>query len=470
MNPSKPLFPSLDPTGETDPETEAALLASLIGGVCGVGQVSRILTPASFSVPENGAVYAALLELETGGYRINAFEVSQLLKTHHSNPQKWAGVVGRIRASLPAVNAESAAFRLVELAAARYLKTAFGDALVRLGNYSTDALGLADEMRRGLEEFQSGISGIRQKPFSEAVTDWLRRKEDIRAGRIAPGLISGMDGIDGVLKGFRGAKLYILAARPGMGKTALACQLAYNIGLRGGYPFRFYSLEMGTDELTDRLVGIDSGYTNSELADVRATTPEHLGRAAANIAASRLSLVDNIYSIDELEIDARRFVREEGGRMIAIDYLQLITNGRGGSREQEIADISRRLKQLSKALNIPVLALSQLSRKVEERGDKRPLMGDLRESGAIEQDADVIMMQYRDEYYNPPTPETANLMEVHFRKHRGGFTTATDKPVCLHYDPPTNRVWDYGRPSPFPPVEGTRSNWIGNYPTTQPNF
>jgi replicative DNA helicase len=237
------------------------------------------------------------------------------------------------------------------------------------------------------------------------------------------GVPTGYKALDGLLSGMQRSELIILAARPSMGKTAFALNMArYAAGY--GVPVGIFSLEMSGPQLASRFLSSVGRIDQSKLRTGR-LTDEEWGRLT--VALGKLHEapihIDETGAINSTDLRARaRRLHRQFGKLglIVIDYLQLMSsNGYGENRATEISEISRSIKALAKELQVPIIALSQLSRKVEERIDKRPLMSDLRESGAIEQDADIIMMMYREEYYKPDTPDKG-MAEVIIGKHRNG--------------------------------------------------
>lgn len=240
------------------------------------------------------------------------------------------------------------------------------------------------------------------------------------------GIGSGFADLDRMTAGFQPSDLIILAARPSMGKTAFALNIAQNVAVRGEKNVAIYSLEMSEVQLMQRMVCAEANLDASRVRTGDLNTDDDWTKMTMGIAAlSEAPLFINDtpgISIHEIMQSARELKREHGLDMIIIDYLQLITSGRRTeNRQQEVSEISRLLKQLARELEVPVIALSQLSRAVEQRQDKRPMMSDLRESGSIEQDADIVAFLYRDSYYNADT-ENKELAEVIISKQRNGPT------------------------------------------------
>lgn len=239
------------------------------------------------------------------------------------------------------------------------------------------------------------------------------------------GVPSHFTDLDKLTAGFQPSDLIIVAARPSMGKTAFALNLARNAALGSGVPVGFFSLEMSKEQLAMRLLCAE-GRVDSQKIRTGFLSQQECAKllSAAGIFMEAAIYIDDTPAISTLELraKARRMKADRGLGMIVVDYLQLMRGKEGSERrEQEISDISRSLKGLAKELNIPVIALSQLNRKVEERGDKRPVLSDLRESGAIEQDADVILCIYRDEVYNKDSADKG-IAEILIRKQRNGPT------------------------------------------------
>jgi replicative DNA helicase len=242
---------------------------------------------------------------------------------------------------------------------------------------------------------------------------------------VLPGLSCGFYDLDAMTQGFQRSDLIIVAGRPSMGKTSFTMNVARNIAAFHKLPVAVFSLEMSKEQLVQRLLASEVRIESGRLRAGRVSQNEWepLGHAISTLSQLPMFIDDtpNI-SITEIRSKARRLQAEQGGALglILLDYLQLMDGG-SDNRVQELSRITRALKGLARELSVPVIALSQLSRSVESRTNKRPMMSDLRESGAIEQDADLIMMLYRDEYYNPDTPDRG-IAEVIISKHRNGPT------------------------------------------------
>lgn len=309
----------------------------------------------------------------------------------------------------------------------------------RLIHESSDIINSAFELESDLEEFLDtteqrilGVSDFRVGSsfhrVSDVVQDSIRIVEKLYDQKeLVTGVPSGLTKLDRMTAGFQPSDLVIVAARPSMGKTALVLGWSQFVGIYHKKPVAFFSLEMSKEQLVLRMLCSESRINNSSVRTGNLSERDfaRIVDGASRISEAEIYIDDTpAITITELRAKARRLHRDHQLGMIAVDYLQLLRSpAYSHSREQEISDISRSLKALAKELNVPVVALSQLNRSVESRTDKRPLMSDLRESGAIEQDADLIMFIYRDEVYNKETPDKG-VAEIIIAKQRTGPTGA----------------------------------------------
>lgn len=305
----------------------------------------------------------------------------------------------------------------------------------RLIHAASEIVSEAFEVEGGIEEFLDsteqrilGVSEYRINPAFYRVGDIVQesiklveklydQKEPVT------GVSSGFQRLDHMTAGFQPADLIIVAARPSMGKTSLALSMGQYVGVHTKKPVAVFSLEMSKEQIVLRMLCSEARVDNSKVrtGNLGERDFPRLVDAASQIAEAPIFIDDTAaISVTEMRAKARRLHRENPLAMIVVDYLQLMRSPTyQHSREQEISDISRSLKALAKELNVPVVALSQLNRSVESRNDKRPVMSDLRESGAIEQDADVIMFVYRDEVYNPDSADRG-VAELIIAKQRNG--------------------------------------------------
>lgn len=309
----------------------------------------------------------------------------------------------------------------------------------RLIHESTDIINSAFELEGDMEEFLDsteqkilGVSDFRINAsfhkVSDIVQDSIRIVEKLYDQKEpVTGVPSGLSKLDKMTAGFQPSDLIIVAARPSMGKTALVLGWSQFVGIYHRKPVAFFSLEMSKEQLVLRMLCSESRINNSNVRTGSLTERDfaRIVDGASRISEAEIFIDDTpAITITELRAKARRLHRDHELGIIIVDYLQLLRSpAYSHSREQEISDISRSLKALAKELNVPVVALSQLNRSVESRTDKRPMMSDLRESGAIEQDADLIMFIYRDEVYNKESPDKG-VAEIIIAKQRTGPTGA----------------------------------------------
>jgi replicative DNA helicase len=287
-----------------------------------------------------------------------------------------------------------------------------------------------DEVVDRAEQVLFGVSERRISrelvPIKQVLSEYYDRIEYLtRHKGDVIGIPTGFTDIDKLLGGLQRSDLVILAARPSAGKTSLALGFAHNSAKKWGQRVAFFSLEMSDEQVVQRLIAAETGINAQRLrrGDIERDEWGRFIKASADLGETHI-YIDDTPSISALELrtKARRLHAEIGVDLIVVDYLQLMRGDfRAENRVQEIASISRALKALARELNVPVLALSQLSRGVESRSDKRPILSDLRESGALEQDADVVIFIYRDEMYNENT-ERPNIADIMVAKHRNGPT------------------------------------------------
>ena len=302
---------------------------------------------------------------------------------------------------------------------------------------TTDVFDLLNAAEKGLYEISEGNIRKNYDKMSTLILQALNQIEEIKNKEDGlSGVPSGFSELDRVTSGWQKSDLVILAARPGMGKTAFVLSMARNTAVKFNMPVAVFSLEMSSVQLVNRLIASESGIPAQKLRKGNLEDHEwiQLNQQITQLSEAPLFIDDTpALTIFELRAKCRRLVKNHGVQLVVIDYLQLMHAGssnKSGNREQEISTISRSLKSIAKELNVPIIALSQLSRAVETRGgDKRPMLSDLRESGAIEQDADIVCFIYRPEYYGftewPNTtpgqdPDCQGQGEIIVAKHRNG--------------------------------------------------
>jgi len=411
-------------------EAEESVLGAMLLSPAAVGTVSEILSASDFYRESHAKIYRAALALWSKGEPVDAITLANELDERG----ELEGVGGQARvAELAALvpstsNVEHYARIVKEMATLRGLVRA-GQEIARLGQDRpgevTDLVDRAEQIVFELaqQRVTSDFSHIEQllKESFERITQLYE------AGSEITGVPSGFRELDLLTSGFQPGNLVILAARPSMGKSALGLCIAANLGVRHGIPVALFTLEMSKAEVTQRMMCSEAKVESQRLRTGR-LAPEDWPRLTA--ACDRLMkapiYVDDTGSttIMELRSKARRLKsREPSLGLIIVDYLQLMTSGATAeNRVQEVSQISRALKVLARDLDVPIIAMSQLSRAVEQRHDKRPILSDLRESGSLEQDSDLVFFVYRDEYYLGEESDQQGIAEVILAKHRNGPT------------------------------------------------
>ena len=411
-------------------EAEESVLGAMLLSPVAVGTVSEILDASAFYRESHAKIYRAALALWGKGEPVDAITLADELDGRAELEEVGGQArVAELAALVPAAsNVEHYARIVKEMATLRGLIRA-GQEIVRLGQERegevTDLVDRAEQIvfELGQQKVTSDFSHIQVllKESFERITHLYE------AGAEITGVPTGYKELDLLTSGFQPGNLVILAARPSMGKSGLGLCMAANLGVRHQTPVALFTLEMSKAEVTQRMMCSEAKVESQRLRTGR-LAPDDWPRLTA--ACDRLMkapiYVDDAgaTTIMELRSKARRLKsREPGLGMIIVDYLQLMASDRNvESRVQEVSQISRALKVLARELEVPILAMSQLSRAVEQRHDKRPILSDLRESGSIEQDADIVMFIYRDEYYNGEESDQQGLAEVIVAKHRNGPT------------------------------------------------
>ncbi|MBU6317467.1 MAG: replicative DNA helicase, partial [Acidobacteria bacterium] len=321
--------------------------------------------------------------------------------------------------------------------AGRYAKIVQDTALLRklisvAGDITEMAYLEPDDVTKALDEAESKVFEIAEdrvvdstRPLSDLISPVMDRlQETFEQGASITGTATGLNDLDELLSGLQPSTLNIVGARPAMGKTALGLGIATHVAKSTNRPVLVFSLEMGHDELTQRILSSEAEVESTKMRTGRLVDADwtKIGRAINRLDGVPLYLDDNPrVTVMEIRAKARRLKARHGGLgLVMVDYLQLMSGGSSSeNRQLEVSEISRGLKILARELETPILALSQLSRSLESRADKRPMLADLRESGSLEQDADVVMFLYRDEVYNRDSPDKA-AAELIVAKHRSG--------------------------------------------------
>ena len=413
------------PTLPANVEAEAALLGALMVDNRLVEDVQIRLKAHHFFEPLHGRIYDAILRLTDKNMIANPVTLRPLFEADEAmrevgGPAYLAQLTG---SGAAVIGARDFAAQIYDLALLRALVGVGRDMVEGALDTSEDVAPLAQIERAETELYrvaEEGGSEGKVKSFAEAAIESIKNIETaLNNGGHLSGVTTGLDRVNTKIGGLHRSDLTILAGRPGMGKTALATNMAFSAAQRyirdqedgidmtksAGAAVAFFSLEMSADQLATRILAEQSGISSENLRTGKISRQEfqQLARASGELSTLPLYIDDTPgLTIAALRTRARRLKRQKNIGMVVVDYLQLLQgSGRSGNdnRVQEISEISRGLKQLAKELHVPVLALSQLSRAVEQREDKRPQLSDLRESGSIEQDADIVLFVYREDYY-----------------------------------------------------------------------
>jgi replicative DNA helicase len=311
--------------------------------------------------------------------------------------------------------------------------------IVSNGYASSDDVGdLLSEAEQRIFEISQRRSSSGFISIRDVLMDVFERVEFLYSHKGgATGIPSGFVDLDKMTSGFQRSDLIIVAARPSVGKTAFALNIAQNVGVRAKETVAIFSLEMGASQLVQRMICAEANVdaTRMRTGYLEGDDWEKLTMAIGALSEASIFIDDSpSITVADIRAKCRRLKQEKGLGMILIDYLQLIHGrGKGDNRQQEVSEISRTLKQIARELNVPVIALSQLSRGVEQRQDKRPMMSDLRESGSIEQDADIVAFLYRDDYYDKES-EKKNIIEIILAKQRNGPVGTVELAFLKNYN------------------------------------
>lgn len=407
-------------------EAEQSVIGSMIMSKDAIVEASEMITGADFYQQQYGIVFEAMVELHDEGKAVDLVTLQDRLREKELPPEiSSMEFVRDLLATVPtSANVKYYAEIVAEKSMLRKLiKTTeeIGN-LCYLGKEKTqDILEVTEKkifdlvQNRGSEELV---------PIRQVVLNAIEKIEKAsRTQGSVTGIPTGFIDLDYKMSGFQPSDLILVAARPSMGKTAFVLNIAQYMAFHNDVTAAIFSLEMSKEQLVNRLLALESKVDSQNIRTGNLEDEEwaKLIEGANIIGKSHLIIDDKPgISISELRSKCRKYKMEHNLGIIFIDYLQLMTgSGRSESRQQEISEISRSLKALARELNVPVVALSQLSRAVEQRPDHRPMLSDLRESGAIEQDADVVMFIYRDDYYNKDS-ENKNIAEIIIAKQRNG--------------------------------------------------
>ncbi|MBQ6734982.1 MAG: replicative DNA helicase [Lachnospiraceae bacterium] len=411
------------------PDAERSVIGAMLFDPDAIETACEYITGEDFYNRQLGVYFDTIVELHHAGRQADPVTLQERLKGKNlpSEYTKAEYINSLIAGVITSANIKSYALDVQDNAIRRKL--------IRVcDTLAADCFAGGKDIETLLDTAEKNIFDVTQRfnrgdhvPILEIVVAGLNRiSEAAKIKGYVTGLATGFPDLDYATAGFQPSDLILLAARPSMGKTALALSLTGHMAFREKKNVAIFSLEMSKEQLINRMFSMEAGVDLAKLRSGKLSDQEwpRLMEGSDIIADSNLIIDDTPgISVSELRSKCRRYKADQGLDIIFIDYLQLMSPGRGtrssDSRQQEISEISRSLKGLARELNIPVVALSQLSRAVESRTDHRPMLSDLRESGAIEQDADVVMFIYREDYYNKDT-ERKGITELIIAKQRNG--------------------------------------------------
>lgn len=420
-------------------EAEASLLGAILIDADAIVKIADSITSTDFFEARNQRIYEAMLDLYEKRSAIDTLTLANQLKA-----SGYLDMVGG-----PAYLAELTNFVPTAAHAEQYADIVAQKAMRRrLINTAQELSQLGYDESTGLreliEEAETRLFSVSQQQVKQSIVSIedilaqsFERLDDLHKDKKKlRGIPTGYRDMDNMMAGLQRSDLFVLAARPAMGKTAFVLNLAHNVAVQAKEPVLIFSLEMSKEQLVDRLLSMESGVDAWALRTGNLTDQdfEKIADAMGVLSEAPIFIDDTPgITVSDLRTKARREAHQRQLGLVVVDYLQLMSGGSRfsgeGNRVQEISEISRGLKGVARELNVPLIALSQLSRSVESRSPQIPQLADLRESGSIEQDADIVAFLYREDYYNPES-ERKNIMDVLIKKHRNGPTGGVE----LYFD------------------------------------
>lgn len=410
--------------------------ASVLGGVMldrdAIVKIADTLFAEDFYDYRHQVIYEVMLELYENNESIDVLTVSNKLGERDQLEQ-----VGGISYLTSLVNNTPSAAHVLHYSKIVRRKGTLRKLIHAAGEITTSAYDEDGDVDLLLDNAEQKLFGVSQKylrqnftPITEVLHETFDRIDELHKDRgKLRGVATGFTDLDRKLGGLQKSDLVILAARPSMGKTSMALDIVRHIGVREKLPVGIFSLEMSKDQLVDRLLSAEADVDLWKMRTGRLSDEgegndfERIGHAMGRLSESAIFIDDSANSnVMEIRTKARRLQAEHDLSLLVVDYLQLMEGRNSDNRVQEVSEISRALKSLARELNVPVLALSQLSRAVENRNPPIPQLSDLRESGSIEQDADVVMFIYREDLYKGRDSKKPNISDIYIKKHRNGPT------------------------------------------------
>ncbi|MDF2655321.1 MAG: dnaB [Bacillota bacterium] len=410
-------------------DAEKSVLGSILLDKDALFEVLEILRPEDFYSEMHKEIYSAVIELYRKSQPVDILTVSEELKKRKSLEMVGGRAYIALLSTLVPSTSNAAEYAKIigEKAILRRLIGTASDIVDKSYQEKMGPSEVLDFAERGIFEIAQQRQSKDFAPIKDVLWSNIARLDELSKldGNIT-GLTTGFIDLDARTSGLQKSDLIMLAARPAMGKTAFALNIAQQAAIKGKGTVLIFSLEMSRDQLGQRMLSMES---RIEMQKLKTGSLERKDWDQIHMALDTLSkaniFIDDTPGITAMEIKnkCRRLKADKGLDLVVIDYLQLMSyEGKTENRQQEISSLSRFLKLLAREMDCPVIVLSQLSRAVEQRTDHRPILSDLRESGSIEQDADIVMFLYRDEYYNPETTDKPNICEVIISKQRSGPT------------------------------------------------
>ena len=449
------LYPNLVPPQNI--EAEEAVLGSILLVSDSIISVMEFLTPEDFYRVSHQLIFAAMIELNQNNIDIDAITVSEILR-QKNQMENIGGEVTLIELldKVPtAANVEYYTQIVLEKSTRRKLIKTSTNIVKTAYQEDEPIANVLDTAEKDILSVSEGRNKAGFIPISSVLrTAYESLEERAKNNGEVTGIATGYIGLDRMTSGLHADELIILAARPSVGKTAFVLNIAKNVAVNLNETVAIFSLEMGGESLVERIICSHASINAGHLKTGKLTPEEYTQYFVATGALSEAPIfIDDTPGIRVAEIRAKcRRLKQERNNLglIVIDYLQLIEGNGKESRQQEVSEISRNLKKLAKELKVPVIALSQLSRGVEQRQDKRPIMSDIRESGSIEQDADIVAFLYRDDYYRQepdenghvPEVEPNSTIEVIIEKNRSGPRGTVELNFMKEFNKFTNLVPD----------------------------
>jgi replicative DNA helicase len=409
-------------------DAEQSVLGSMLLDKEAVAAAAEVLRSEDFYSDAHKEIYEAILDIYDRGTPVDLVTLAEALRQRGTLESVGGGIyISDLSMSVPSTANVRYYIRIVEeKATLRRLIAASGDIMQESYEASEDLDIIIDHAEKKIFDISQRKNNQAFEPIKTILLDTYSKIEELtkNKGKIV-GVSTGFRDFDMRTSGLNPSDFILIAARPSMGKTSFAINIAQNAAIQSNVPVAVFSLEMSKDQLVQRMLSSEASIELQKIRSGDLTEEDWIKLVHAATPLSQAPIfIDDTPGISVMEVrsKARRLKLEHGLGLIVIDYLQLMSGrGKTESRQQEVSEISRSLKALARELNVPVVTLSQLSRGPEARQDHRPMLSDLRESGAIEQDADIVIFLYRDEYYNPDS-EKKNIAEAIIAKQRNGPT------------------------------------------------